>query len=114
MRALRVIITSSRLNSSPCQKSVVMIGTAIMARASADGLRIKVTGEQGHAGFPWRAIDPITTASQIVLGLQTIVSRRTDLMKSPAVVSISTINGGSNGNIVADSVVMTGTMVRTG
>ena len=82
------------------------------ARASADGLRIKVTGRQGHAGFPWRAIDPITTASQIVLGLQTIVSRRTDLMKSPAVVSISTINGGSVGNIVPDSVVMTGT-IRT-
>ena len=82
------------------------------ARASADGLRIKVIGRQGHAGFPWSAIDPVTTASQIVLGLQTIVSRRTDLMKSPAVVSISTINGGSSGNIVADSVVMTGT-IRT-
>ena len=47
-----------------------------------------------------------------MLGLQTIVSRRTVLMKSPAVVSISTINGGSSGNIVADSVVMTGT-IRT-
>ena len=80
------------------------------ARASADGLRIRVTGLQGHAGFPWRAVDPITTASQIVLGLQTIVSRRTDLMKSPAVVSITTINGGSAGNIVPDSVVMTGTI----
>jgi amidohydrolase len=82
------------------------------ARASADGLRIKVIGRQGHAGFPWRAIDPITTAAQIVLGLQTIVSRRTDLMKSPAVVSVSTINGGSRFNIVADSVMMTGT-IRT-
>jgi amidohydrolase len=82
------------------------------ARASADGLRIRVIGRQGHAGFPWRAIDPITTASQIVLGLQTIVSRRTDLMKSPAVVSITTINGGSVGNIVPDSVEMTGT-IRT-
>jgi amidohydrolase len=82
------------------------------ARASADVLRIKVIGRQGHAGFPWAAIDPITTASQIVLGLQTIVSRRTDLMKSPAVVSVSTINGGSRFNIVADSVEMTGT-IRT-
>jgi amidohydrolase len=82
------------------------------AMASADELRIKVTGRQGHAGYPWRAIDPVTTASQIVLGLQTIVSRRTDLMKSPAVVSISTINGGSRWNIVADSVEMTGT-IRT-
>jgi amidohydrolase len=80
--------------------------------ASADELRIKVTGRQGHAGYPWRAIDPVTTAAQIVLGLQTIVSRRTDLMKSPAVVSVSTVNGGSRWNIVADSVDMTGT-IRT-
>jgi amidohydrolase len=65
------------------------------AMASADELRIKVTGRQGHAGYPWRTVDPITTAAQIVLGLQTIVSRRSDLMKSPTVVSVSTINGGA-------------------
>src|SRR5215475_6329654 len=77
--------------------------------ASADELRIKVTGRQGHAGYPWRAIDPITTAAQIVMGLQTIVSRRTDLMKSPTVVSVTTINGGSRFNIVPETVDMTGT-----
>jgi amidohydrolase len=82
------------------------------AMASADELRIKVTGRQGHAGYPWRTVDPITTASQIVLGIQTIVSRRTDLMKSPTVVSISTINGGSRFNIVPEVVEMTGT-IRT-
>src|SRR5262245_35226195 len=82
------------------------------AMASADELRIKVTGRQGHAGYPWRTVDPITTASQIVLGVQTIVSRRTDLMKSPTVVSISTINGGSRFNIVPETVEMTGT-IRT-
>jgi len=82
------------------------------AMASADELRIKVTGRQGHAGYPWRTVDPITTASQIVLGVQTIVSRRTDLMKSPTVVSISTINGGSRFNIVPEIVEMTGT-IRT-
>jgi amidohydrolase len=80
--------------------------------ASADELRIKVTGRQGHAGYPWRAIDPVTTSAQIVLGLQTVVSRRTDLMRSPTVVSISTINGGSRFNIVPDVVEMTGT-IRT-
>jgi metal-dependent amidase/aminoacylase/carboxypeptidase family protein len=53
------------------------------AMASADELRIKVTGRRGHADYPWSAIDPVTTAAQIVLGLQTVVSRRTDLMKSP-------------------------------
>jgi len=82
------------------------------AMASADELRIKVTGRQGHAGVPWRAVDPITTTAQIVLGVQTIVSRRTDLMKSPAVVSISTINGGARFNIVPETVDMTGT-IRT-
>jgi amidohydrolase len=82
------------------------------AMASADELRIKVTGRQGHAGYPWRTVDPVTTAAQIVLGAQTIVSRRTDLMKAPTVVSISTINGGSRFNIVPDSVEMTGT-IRT-
>src|SRR4051794_5645378 len=82
------------------------------AAASADELRIKVTGRQGHAGYPWRAVDPVTTAAQIVLGVQTIVSRRTDLMKAPTVVSISTINGGSRFNIVPETVEMTGT-IRT-
>ncbi len=82
------------------------------AMASADELRIKVTGKQGHAGFPWRAVDPITTSAQIVVGLQTVVSRRTDLTKSPAVVSVSTINGGSRFNIVPETVEMTGT-IRT-
>jgi amidohydrolase len=82
------------------------------AFASVDELRIKVTGRQGNAGIPWRAIDPVTTAAQIVLGLQTIVSRRTDLMKSPAVVSVSTINGGLRSNIVADNVNMSGN-IRT-
>jgi amidohydrolase len=82
------------------------------AMASADGLRIKVTGRQGHAGYPWRAVDPVTTSAQIVLGLQTVVSRRTDLMKSPTVVSVTTINGGSRFNIVPETVEMTGT-IRT-
>src|SRR5215475_12660944 len=74
------------------------------AMASADELRIKVIGRQGHGGYPWRAIDPVTTAAQIVLGLQTVVSRRTDLMKSPTVVSVTMINGGSRFNIVPDGV----------
>jgi amidohydrolase len=82
------------------------------AMASADDLRIKVIGRGGHAGSPWGTVDPVTTAAQIVLGLQTVVSRRTDLMKSPAVVSVTTINGGTASNIVPDTVEMTGT-IRT-
>jgi amidohydrolase len=82
------------------------------ALAGGDELRIRVTGRQGNAGIPWRTIDPVVTAAQIVLGLQTIVSRRTDLIKSPAVVSVATINGGSRSNIMPATVDMTGT-IRT-
>jgi amidohydrolase len=62
--------------------------------------------------MPWAGIDPITVASQIVLGLQTVVSRQLDLTKAPAVVTIGSIHGGVRGNIIPDSVVLVGT-VRT-
>jgi amidohydrolase len=57
-------------------------------------------------------VDPIVVASQIVLGLQTIVSRQEDITKVPAIVTIGSIQGGNRGNIIPDSVVMVGT-VRT-
>jgi amidohydrolase len=78
--------------------------------ASSDNLEIKVTGKQGHGGMPWQTIDPITTSAQIVNGLQTIVSRRVDLIASPAVVTIGTINGDTRSNIVPETVEMTGTI----
>jgi metal-dependent amidase/aminoacylase/carboxypeptidase family protein len=54
----------------------------------------------------------VVVASQIVLGLQSVVSRQTDLTASPAIVTVATINGGVRYNIIPDSVVMTGT-IRT-
>jgi amidohydrolase len=57
-------------------------------------------------------VDPIVVSSQIVLGLQTVVSRQSDLSKAAAVVSIGSIQGGVRNNIIPDSVVMVGT-VRT-
>jgi amidohydrolase len=80
--------------------------------ASSDGLRIVVKGKQSHAAMPWMGVDPIVTAAQIVLGLQTIVSRQSDLTKAPAVVTIGIINGGVRSNIIPDSVVLVGT-IRT-
>jgi len=78
--------------------------------ASADGIRITVHGRQTHGALPWGGVDPIVVASQIVLGLQTIVSRQVDLTATPAVVTVATINGGVRANIIPDSVVMTGTV----
>jgi amidohydrolase len=80
--------------------------------ASADRLRIVVNGRQTHAALPWRGVDPIVISSQIVLGLQTIVSRQVDVSMEPAVLSIGTIRGGVRDNIIPESVEMRGT-VRT-
>jgi amidohydrolase len=46
----------------------------------------KIMGKQTHGAYPWLGIDPIVTASQIVLGLQTIVSRNVNLTESAAVI----------------------------
>lgn len=80
--------------------------------ASADGLRIVVRGVQTHGAMPWGGVDPIVTASQIVVGLQTVVSRQVDLTDSPAIVTIGQIEGGNRGNIIPDTVLMIGT-IRT-
>ena len=62
--------------------------------------------------MPWNTIDAITTSALIINGLQTVVSRNANLTASPAVVTIGTIQGGTRGNIVAESVHMTGTIRR--
>jgi amidohydrolase len=80
------------------------------ATAGSDTLEMTVIGRQGHGGMPWNTIDPITTSATIISALQTIVSRRTDLTASPAVITIGTIQGGSRANIVADKVTMSGTI----
>ena len=80
--------------------------------ASADGLRIKVTGRQTHGALPWGGIDPIVVASQIVLGLQTVASRQLDVTATPSIITIGSIHGGVRGNIIPDEVQMTGT-IRT-
>lgn len=81
---------------------------AIMA--SADNLKIVVHGRQSHGALPWAGVDPIVVASQIILGLQTITSRQTDLTRSPAVITIGSLHGGVRSNIIPDSVEMEGTI----
>ncbi len=80
------------------------------AMASADTLKITVTGRQTHGAMPWYGVDPIVTSAQVVLGLQTIVSRQVDLTREPAVVTIGSIKGGVRANIIPDSVHMQGTI----
>ncbi|MDI9853466.1 amidohydrolase [Comamonas sp. 17RB] len=82
------------------------------AMAAADQFWIDVQGKQTHGARPWQGIDPIVTGSQIVMGLQTIISRQANIALEPAVITVGTFHGGNRMNIVPDAVSMTGT-VRT-
>jgi amidohydrolase len=80
--------------------------------AASDWFTIKVKGKQSHGAAPWMGIDPIAISAQIINGLQTIVSRQTELTKEPAVISVGRINAGIRENIIPEEAVMAGT-IRT-
>jgi hippurate hydrolase len=79
--------------------------------AAVDEFDIVVKGRGGHAAIPQLSIDPVVIASQIVLAVQTIVSRSTDPVDK-ALISITKINGGTAYNVIDDSVKLGGT-IRT-
>jgi amidohydrolase len=80
--------------------------------ASSDFFRITVKGKQTHGAVPWAGVDPIVTASQIVMALQTITSRQLDATLTPSIVTVGKIEGGVRNNIIPESVEMVGT-IRT-
>jgi len=77
--------------------------------AASDRFKLVIKGRQTHGSRPWGGVDPIVTAAQIVMSLQTIVSRQVDITRYPAVVSVGAIKGGIRNNIIPDSVEMVGT-----
>jgi amidohydrolase len=78
--------------------------------AGGDTVKIVVRGRQTHGAQPWAGVDPIVVAAQVVLGLQTIISRQTDLTAAPAVLTLGIIEGGNRTNIIPDEVRMSGTL----
>ena len=80
--------------------------------AASDWFTIKVKGRQSHGAAPWMGVDPIVVSAQIINGLQTIVSRQTELTKEAAVISVGRINAGIRENIIPEEAVMAGT-IRT-
>jgi len=82
------------------------------AMAAADRFVIKVKGKQTHGSRPWGGVDPIVTSSMIIQGLQTIVSRQTELTKEAAVISVGLIRSGVRNNIIPEEAEMIGT-IRT-
>ncbi len=78
--------------------------------ASSDQFRISLRGVQTHGAQPWSGIDPIVVGSQIVLGLQTVVSRRMNLTEEPSVVTVGSFHAGNRSNIIPDEATMEGTI----
>ena len=77
--------------------------------ASSDWFKVTIQGKSSHGARPHEGIDAIALASQVIVGLQSIVSRSVD-PTDPAVVTIGKIKGGTKANIIADTVVIEGTI----
>jgi amidohydrolase len=77
--------------------------------AASDRFRLVVVGKGGHGGYPHLAIDPVVIAAQIVLALQTLVSRRLEPTE-PGVITVGRIEGGAADNVIPERVTMTGTL----
>ena len=72
-------------------------------RSMSDGVTIIVHGRGGHAAMPMNRVDPVVLAARIVLALQTIVSRENN-PTDPVVITVGSIHGGTQGNIIPDEV----------
>ena len=79
--------------------------------AATDEFNITVEGKGGHAALPQNTVDPVTIAAQLILALQTIVSRNLDPMRE-GVLSVTMVEAGTAFNIIPRTVKLTGT-VRT-
>jgi amidohydrolase len=78
--------------------------------ASADQFRVFIRGVQTHGAMPWRGVDPIVVGSQVVMGLQTIVSRQMNIAKEPSVVTVGVFQSGVRSNIIPDEAKLEGTI----
>lgn len=80
--------------------------------AAAQSFTINVKGKQSHGSQPWSGVDPILISAKIIDGLQTIISRETNLTKEAAVITVGKITSGVRFNIIPESAEMIGT-IRT-
>ncbi len=82
------------------------------AMAAAQEFNIKVQGKQSHGSQPWSGVDPILISAKIIDGLQTIISRESNLTNEAAVITVGKIKSGVRFNIIPESAEMLGT-IRT-
>lgn len=84
---------------SPCGQVGYRMG---FSQANVDSVDITVKGRGGHGAHPHTTVDPIVQAAELVLSLQTIVSREVEPI-APAVITVGSIHGGTKHNIISDS-----------
>ena len=82
------------------------------AMAAASTYRIKIKGVQTHGSTPWAGIDPIMATAELIESLNTVVSRRINIINNPAVVSVGMVEAGTRGNIIPEDALIMGT-IRT-
>ncbi len=80
--------------------------------AASDSFSITIGGKSAHGAYPEQGIDAIVVAAQVILGIQTLVSRAISPLDQ-AVITVGKINGGKKNNIICDTVVLTGGMRTT-
>jgi amidohydrolase len=80
--------------------------------AAADNYSVTVKGKQAHGSAPWMGIDPIVISAEIINGLQTIISRQTELTKEAAIISVGRFQSGIRENIIPEEAFFAGT-IRT-
>lgn len=90
----------------PLDTLATRAGALMAASAKFD---VTIVGQGGHASQPSLVKDPVLTAAQVVVALQGLISRETDF-STPAVLSVTTLHGGTASNIVPDQVVLGGTI----
>ncbi len=78
--------------------------------AAVQRFTINVKGKQTHGSQPWSGVDPILISAKIIDGLQTIISRETELTKEAAVITVGKITSGVRFNIIPESAEMIGTI----
>jgi hippurate hydrolase len=82
------------------------------AMASTDDFRVEIVGRGGHASTPHLANDPVPVAAEVVIALQTMVTRRINAFE-PAVITVAHLTAGTTTNVIPESVLFEGTIRTT-
>lgn len=93
-------------NETPA--GVVQLRDSI-AMVASDGFKIEITGKGGHGAQPQTTIDPIAVGTEIVMALQTIISRNIDPILA-GVVTIGSFHSGNAGNVIPSTASLSGTL----